>query len=706
MPVTNFSIANQHDLLLASAAIGLAGNADYTLTLANDVILAGTINLNGVAAGYSVALNGNGHVLLGNYTLNASGSGTLVLNAANTSFGGITFTSDGTLELATAAAAGYGIVTIQNNYWPGPPTTLKIDPGAIPTVPIALTGYWWYWNQPNLNEAIDLVGVAATVPFATLDAGYGIVVPTPAGSVTLEVTPAWGGPGATFLLTPDGNGGTMVQQTTLTLATGVTVLGAAGSTLDVAFNDVTRAPTVQAAIAPLNAAIANGTATPDLYYPGDTIPALPAGNTLELIAASPGDFALPTGPGAPATAFISNLSAPVALTVTGGDADGQIVLTGAGGLTFFGGLGAGSVFAGGGDNAATIPTSAGRQFVDLGDGSNTIRALNGNDTINTGRGYNLVRLGIAGSSVNSTGADTIIGGTASDTIATSGAATTFLTDAGSSYYGTGAGTVLGGAGSDTINTGASSDGVVFLGAGNANINLGGADTLVTGSGSSTVASSGNALIFTETGAVAMSMPTGGTTTVVGNPAQTLTIGVNNNFANGNLVVFGYGAVDFQGNISYGAATIISAGPAITVNAGLYGGAFIGGSAGNNRMYGTDPNTFYYGGGATLLIGGGNGDTLGGGSGPTTEEPAAGANTIIGGTFIDELAFRQGIVAQSVVQNFTQGTDFISLFGFPTGEAAHALANAVTAGGNETLTLSDGTSILFQGLTGLTAADFH
>ena len=98
--------------------------------------------------------------------------------------------------------------------------------------------------------------------------------------------------------------------------------------------------------------------------------------------------------------------------------------------------------------------------------------------------------------------------------------------------------------------------------------------------------------------------------------------------------------------------------------------------------------------------------MSGGAGPTILEPAAGASTLIGGAFIDEFAFRHGVVAHSALQGFDPARDFVALFGFPAGEAAAALAGAVIAGGNETLTLSDGTTILVQGYTGLTLADFR
>jgi hypothetical protein len=58
-----------------------------------------------------------------------------------------------------------------------------------------------------------------------------------------------------------------------------------------------------------------------------------------------------------------------------------------------------------------------------------------------------------------------------------------------------------------------------------------------------------------------------------------------------------------------------------------------------------------------------------------------------------------------VLNFTAGEDFISFLGFGVNEASHALAGAVIAGGSERITLSDGTHILFQNMTGLTASNF-
>ena len=237
-----------------------------------------------------------------------------------------------------------------------------------------------------------------------MDAGYGLVVPIVNGAVVIETELA---PGSAFTLTPDGAGGTMVHRAGFQGPSGVSITEAAGSTVNVAVGNPTLGPVLQLLVAPLNTAAIAGTTTTFTAAPGDTMPAIAAGQTLEIIAAASGAYPMPTGVNAPPSAFISPRSA--AVTVAGGDADGQIVLAGTSGLAFTAGFGQGSVLAGGGANAVTVPTGAGAQFIQLGDGANTIRAFNRADTIVTGIGGNYLRLGLLGSNVTSAGADTIIG---------------------------------------------------------------------------------------------------------------------------------------------------------------------------------------------------------------------------------------------------------------------------------------------------------
>ena len=58
-----------------------------------------------------------------------------------------------------------------------------------------------------------------------------------------------------------------------------------------------------------------------------------------------------------------------------------------------------------------------------------------------------------------------------------------------------------------------------------------------------------------------------------------------------------------------------------------------------------------------------------------------------------------------MQNFTKGQDFFTLSGFTPTEAATALASSTLIAGSQQLTLSDGTKILFAGVTGLSLTNF-
>jgi hypothetical protein len=56
-------------------------------------------------------------------------------------------------------------------------------------------------------------------------------------------------------------------------------------------------------------------------------------------------------------------------------------------------------------------------------------------------------------------------------------------------------------------------------------------------------------------------------------------------------------------------------------------------------------------------------------------------------------------------NFIPGRDFVQLQGYDAGAGAAALPSAVISGGSEVLTLPDGTTLTFQGVTGLTSGSF-
>ena len=708
MPVATFPVSNQHDLIAAMAAVYAASQVApgaYTLQLTGTVPLAGTTHLPAPAAGSSVditggALTGPGQLAFDG--LPAGGGGRVVLAAPSTATGGIVLYG-ATVELATPTAAGVGVIDLQSSG----PDTLIVNSGDVPGNPINL-------NVSNTNvypflaTAIDLLGVVAATTVVTLDSGYGISVPlVGGGSVPLEFTADSGQGAVKFLLAPDGAGGTVITETTLAVSNGVTVLGVAGGTLDIPFDTATDGPQVQPLVDPLSGAVQAGFAIPFVASPGGTLPSVAAGQTLEVIAHAAGAYSLPTGSGAAPAAFVTDATG--AVSVTGGDAGGQLVLAGTGGLTFIGGQGQGSVIAGGGNNRVSVGAGQGQgdQFIRTGGGDDTIIAFGGHDVIQPGGGSNLVMLGLRDDTVYSTGSDTIVGGPASATISATGRALTFLGAGGSSYVGTGAGTVVGNTGNDTLNSTSTSSGLFFLGSGDDQVYAGGQDTFVGGSGAASVTGDARSLIYAGTGALTFMLSSAysnAADTVVGRAGATVTVQSSANNYSAPAVVFGLGGVDFEAaQDSRAAATVIGGTAAVTVNAGWGGGVFLGGSGGGNIMRG---NTLgFYGGGVTQFIGGGNGDTLIAGNGATALQPGPGTATLVAGGGTDILTFVHGTVSTDAVSNFDITADRILLYNFPAGEVSAALGGAVIVNGNETLALSDGTHITFQGITGLTAASF-
>lgn len=123
-----------------------------------------------------------------------------------------------------------------------------------------------------------------------------------------------------------------------------------------------------------------------------------------------------------------------------------------------------------------------------------------------------------------------------------------------------------------------------------------------------------------------------------------------------------------------------------------------------------------GSGATTISGAGStaANRFHGGSGPnlivagdvsTSIQLGTGATTLVGGAGLALFAFVQGNASAVTIQRFDPARDYLSLMGFAPGAVATVLAGAHVSAGSETLTLSDGTSILLQGFTGLAAANF-
>jgi hypothetical protein len=192
----------------------------------------------------------------------------------------------------------------------------------------------------------------------------------------------------------------------------------------------------------------------------------------------------------------------------------------------------------------------------------------------------------------------------------------------------------------------------------------------------------------------------------------------------------------------GAATVLAGIGSVTVNGGSTGGLYEGGYAGDNYLVGGTA-------GSTSLVGGGDGDTLvgqggtnvlyalgnndslvGGLSGSSTLYGTWGDNgdtltardaatTLVAGpgnaTLVgysgggNDFLFQDGFGGGSVfVSDFTVGTDSITLqyYGLDPNLAITSITPTLAGGASSDLvTLSDGTQITFQGVTGLTNSNF-
>ena len=422
-------------------------------------------------------------------------------------------------------------------------------------------------------------------------------------------------------------------------------------------------------------------------------------------------------------------SATAATTVAGGAAVGQLVVAGSGDLVFSAGLGIGTVIAGGGNNLISVQQGAGNQVIYTGEGVDTILATSGQNNISMGVGSNTLLIQGGDNTVFSVGDDLISApdGNAKITLSRdqqyiSGTPLkrhVFLGRGGSTVDDQGfnprdPSTIVVGSGAATIrSTGGDqiwmqvgggvveSRGLVLsIAVGDSPVPVPivtvvgsyGADTIIGGTGAITVnAIQANDFVFAGPGALNF-VGGQGASTILGNAQGTATI----TGGAGSVVAIAYGQTSFTGGA--GAATIAAFGGSVTIHGGSGTGLFVGAAGGNNRITAGTGNTTIYGGGT--------GDVLAAGSvGGGILVAGSGAETLIGGAGADLFAVIQGKVGNLVVQNFTKGQDFFTLSGFATNEATNALASAVTIGGSQHLTLSDGTKILFAGVTGLGAGSF-
>lgn len=390
-----------------------------------------------------------------------------------------------------------------------------------------------------------------------------------------------------------------------------------------------------------------GAQYPAILVPGQTpVPQRGRLGVSALIAHDADSLVLPEG-------FRTVLSdAPGPMRIVGNTEPNLTVASANGGMTFLSRSAYGSFVATGGTNNFF---GAGNWSLLFDAGTNTIVTGDGSDTVTTGRAANTVWLGTGANQVFSYGTgDIIVGGAGAATIAVPAGSAQIYGGAGGLdiHAGTGASTILGGAGGTTLWGGRGNS--VFFGFGPLRYAGGdGADTIIGGTGSVTaLGGAGGGLVW------------GGSA------------GDNRVTVSGNATAVGGGAGDVI--VAAGAGThVIYGGPgAETLSAAQSTGTdFI--------MAGPGPSLLRGGSGASLLVAGPGGGTLAGGAGAMLFEFING----YGGGSVD-------------LTGFNPSLDRIALAGFAPGTAATVIAAAQSTASGATITLPDGTRILFHDQTGL------
>ena len=311
--------------------------------------------------------------------------------------------------------------------------------------------------------------------------------------------------------------------------------------------------------------------------------------------------------------------------------------------------------------------------------------------------------------------------------------------------GGGSGTIVGGDGDKSINLGATSGFAVYTGAGHDTIDLrqsqaSGRSTVEAGTGISVLSNTGaitqpgNTILLgagqaqvRSTGSDSITAGAGSATIqVVGNVQDTVAGGAGTI----NLI---NGAVAAQVNFSTVTNAPLSSG-SVTALGGAGGGYYRGGSDGSNLLVGSlgavtlqgagngdvliamgtsGMQVLYAGSGNETLLGslsttgnlfvaGSGNDVLLGGSGADTFVAGTGAATITAGSGPDVFMVNANTTAGAhiTITDFAPGVDTVHLLGYGGANAPAAVAAAATNLGTagSRVTLSDGTTITFQGIS--------
>ncbi|WP_428390597.1 hypothetical protein [Lichenicoccus sp.] len=323
----------------------------------------------------------------------------------------------------------------------------------------------------------------------------------------------------------------------------------------------------------------------------------------------------------------------------------------------------------------------------------------------------LIQLGATESVVVARNGDTVSCGVGNATISALNGATLVHAGAGSLLFlggsvpstvigGSGSATIIGGAGGGVFAGGAAGHNVLAAGGGGTTLTgggggdalfgaAGGTDVLVAGLGrESLIGGSANATSIVGGLTAGAVIFTGGATTVTGGAAG------------GDTVVGGAGPL----TMTLHSDAVFAGSGAAKLTCGSAGADSIIGGSGSLAVTGKGANIILVGGVGASSIAAGNGACeVFAGPGAMTLQLGAGPATVIGGSGSTRITEGSGAVLYDIVKGaaggtesidgFRPGIDRLALFGYDNG-----VPSLTTAGGNNTLSLDDGTRITLLGVT--------
>ncbi len=338
-------------------------------------------------------------------------------------------------------------------------------------------------------------------------------------------------------------------------------------------------------------------------------------------------------------------------------------------------------------------TSTTSNYIQAGSGATTILGGTGADTLRGGTGGDVFELGASTAVVTSIGADTVVGSTGRATINATGHLLYFGSVGPTVINPMRAAATLVGGGAETVNA-ASASALVFGGTGAVDFNAGsGASTVVGGAGANTLTGGSAPTLYFGNGS-SLYIPGTAVDTVVGFDGSLTATGG----ANGTLFFTGTaGGSDVSSGA--GSSTIIGFGAGDSLSATGSDADVIEAAAASetiNAMASSGTNTFFAFG---------QNDVVQAGAGSTAIQSYVGSQTLAAGTGSDLFAVVASGQRAVTFANFTPGQDFVQLQGYTSGTATASLQNATQSGGNEVVTLPDGSTLTFVGVTGVSAGSF-